>query len=148
MLSAIAHVAAPAEGERFDAAARSFHAAMARDHDNAAAAAGLASAARALANALAAHSFTRAETFAALDAVLNGAAARYTDYQGGAQAVMAADTLLNALVAQGHVDRRSAEGLRPQINKLYAEVRDTNNWHPAEFRDAMRQLAGAVERLR
>ena len=61
----------------------------------------LAGAARALADALATHAFSRAETFAALDAVLSGAAARYTDYEGGAQAVMAADTLLNSLVAQG-----------------------------------------------
>ena len=81
-------------------------------------------------------------------AVLGGAAARYTDYEGGAQAVMAADTLLNSLVAQGQVDRKSAEGLRPQIDRLYAEVHDTNNWRPAEFRDAVRQLAGAVGRLK
>jgi hypothetical protein len=147
MLSAIARVAAPGEGERFDAAARSFHAAMAQSHETTAAA-GLAGAARALAGTLATHAFTRAESFAALDAVLNGAAARYTDYEGGAQAVMAADTLLNSLVAQGQVDRKSAEGVRPQINQLYAEVRDTNSWRPAEFRDAIRQLAGAVGRLK
>ena len=116
--------------------------------DGQAAAAQLAQAARALANSLATHAFSRAETFAALDAVLNGAAARYTDYEGGAQAVMAADTLLNSLVAQGQISRASAEAVRPQINKLYDEVRDTNNWHPAEFRDAVRQLAGAVGRLR
>ena len=84
----------------------------------------------------------------AVDAVLNGAASRYTDYEGGAQAVMAADTLLNSLVAQGQVSRASAEGVRPEINKLYADVRDTNNWHPAEFRDTVRQLAGAVGRLK
>ena len=97
---------------------------------------------------MATHAFNRGETFAALDAVLSGAAARYTDYEGGAQAVMAADTLLNSLVAQGQVDRKAAEGVRPQINKLYAEVHDTNAWHPAEFRDAIRQLAGAVGRLK
>jgi hypothetical protein len=148
MLSAIARVAAPAEGASFDASARSFHVAMAQNHDPAPAAAQLAASARALANAFAGHVFSRAETFAALDAVLSGAAARYTDYEGGAQAVMAADTLLNSLVAQGQVDRKSAEGVRPQINQLYAEVHDTNNWHPAEFRDAIRQLAGAVGRLR
>jgi hypothetical protein len=148
MLSAIARVAAPAEGEHFDAVAHSFHAAMAQNHDATAAAAQLAAAARALANTLAAHTFTRTESFAALDAVLNGAAARYTDYEGGAQAVMAADTLLNSLVSQGQVDRKSAEAVRPQIDRLYADVRDTNNWRPAEFRDAIRQLAGAVGRLR
>lgn len=152
MLSAIARVAAPAEGESFDAAARSFHAAMAQNkdgtHDATGAAAQLAGAAHALAGSLAAHAFTRADSFAALEAVLSGAAARYTDYEGGAQAVMAADTLLNSLVAQGQIARAGAESVRPQINQLYAEVRDTNNWRPAEFRDAMRQLAGAVGRLK
>ena len=148
MLSAIAKVAAPGEGAGFDAAAKNFHAAMAQNHDATAAASQLAGAARALAAAMATHAFNRGETFAALDAVLSGAAARYTDYEGGAQAVMAADTLLNSLVAQGQVDRKAAEGLRPQINTLYAEVHDTNAWHPAEFRDAIRQLAGAVGRLK
>ena len=148
MLSAIANIAAPDEGAGFDAAARNFHAAMAQNHDASAAASQLAARARALANAMAAHAFSRAEIFAALDAVLNGAAARYTDYQGGAQAVMAADTLLNALLAQGQVTRANAESVRPQINRLYAAVHDTNAWHPEEFRDAIRQLAGAVGRLK
>ncbi len=149
MLSAVARVAAPGEGEAFDAAARAFHVAMAGDRAAAmTAAANLASAAHALAGSLAAHAFTRAETFAALDAVLSGASARYTDYVGGAQAVMAADTLLNSLVAQGQVPRAGAEALRPQINRLYAETRDTNAWNPAAFRDAVRQLAGAVGRLK
>ncbi|HEY0266869.1 MAG TPA: multiheme c-type cytochrome [Rhizomicrobium sp.] len=147
MLSAVARVAAPAQGASFDAAARAFHIAMAGDGAMAAAA-NLAASARVLADSLAAHAFSRAETFAALDAVLNGASARYTDYVGGAQAVMAADTLLNSLVAQGQVTRADAEALRPQINRLYAETRDTNAWHPAEFRDAVRRLAGAVGRLR
>ncbi|HVW75499.1 MAG TPA: multiheme c-type cytochrome [Rhizomicrobium sp.] len=149
MLSAIARVAAPSEGVRFDAAARAFHIAMAQNGgDGKTAATQLAEAARALAGSLAAHAFNRAETFAALDAVLNGAAARYTDYEGGAQAVMAADTLLNSLVALGQIPRAGAESVRPDINKLYAEVRDTNNWHPAEFRDAIRELAGTIGRLK
>jgi hypothetical protein len=116
--------------------------------DGKAAAAGLAQAAHVLADSLATHVFSRAETFAALEAVLDGAAARYTDYEGGAQAVMAADTLLNSLLAQGQISRAGADGVRPEIDKLYAEVRDTNAWHPAEFRDAVRQLAGAVGRLK
>ena len=101
MLSAIARVAAPGEGAGFDAAVKNFHTAMAMSRDAGAAATQLAGAARSLANAFATQAFTRDEAFAALDSVLNGAAARYTDYVGGAQAVMAADTLLNSLVAQG-----------------------------------------------
>jgi hypothetical protein len=148
MLSAIAHVAAPAEGERFDAAARAFHAAMTKPQEGGAATAQLAQAARDLAGVLSAHTFTRAESFAALDAVLAGASARYTDYEGGAQAVMAADTLLNSLVAQGQVSRGAAQGVRPELDRLYAQVRDTNNWRPVEFRTTMRQLADAVGRLK
>jgi len=81
MLSAVARVAAPAEGGSFDAAARSFHAAMAQNKDTTQAAAQLAGAAHALAGSLAAHAFTRADSFAALEAVLSGSAARYTDYK-------------------------------------------------------------------
>ena len=149
MLSAIARVAAPAEGEHFDAAARSFHAAMAQNRE--------APWRRRLAIWRSARpgghlgrpcfhprrKFCRAGCGAE-----RMPPARYTDYAGGAQAVMAADTLLNSLVAQGQIARASAETVRPQINRLYAEVRDTNNWHPAEFRDAMRQLAGAVGGLK
>jgi hypothetical protein len=140
MLSAVARVVAPDAGARFDAAARAFHLALAQDPGGAAAAtAALAGAARGLGASFAGHNFTRADTFAALGAVLSGAAARYTDYVGGAQAVMAADALLNSL--------GGAQSVRPQINRLYAAVRDTNNWRPAEFRDAVRQLAGSVRGL-
>ena len=61
-------MAAPGEGASFDAAARAFHTAMAQSRDTTGAAAQLASAARNLAAAMAAHAFNRNETFAALDA--------------------------------------------------------------------------------
>jgi hypothetical protein len=148
MLSAVARVVAPEAGARFDAAARSFHAAMAQDPGSAkGAATQLAAAARDLANSFASHNFTRADTFAALDNVLSGAAALYTDYSGGSQAVMAADTLLNSLVAMGQVSRADAEAVRPDIDRLYAAVRDTNGWHPAEFRGAIQNVAAAVRKL-
>jgi hypothetical protein len=148
MLSAAAHVVAPDTAARFDAAAKSFHTAMAQDPGSAkTAAAGLAGAARDLANSFASHAFTRADTFAILDNVLSGAAARYTDYTGGAQAVMAADTLLNSMVATGAVSRAGADGVRPEINRLYAAVHDSNNWHPAEFRGAIQNVAAAVRKL-
>jgi len=148
MLSAAARVTAPETGARFDAAAKSFHTAMAQDPGAAkAAAAELAGAARDLANSFAAHNFTRADTFAILDAVLSGAAVRYTDYTGGSQAVMAADTLLNSLVAMGQVSRANAESVRPDLNRLYAAVHDSNNWHPAEFRGAIQNAAAAVRKL-
>jgi hypothetical protein len=148
MLSAAAHVVAPEAGAKFDAAAKAFHTAMAQDPAAAkAAAATLAGAARELANSFAGHGFSRADNFAILENVLSGAAARYTDYSGGAQAVMATDTLLNSLVATGAITRTAADGIRPDINRMYAAVHDTNNWHPAEFRSAIQNTAAAVRNL-
>ena len=149
MLSALARVAAPASAARFEANAREFHAALARDRASAVTAAvALAGSARALGDAFAAHSFSRADIFAVLENVLSGAATRYTDYSGGAQAVMAADTLLNALVAEGQVERRGVDAIRPDIDRLYAALRDPNAFRPAEFREAIQRVAPAVRRLR
>jgi hypothetical protein len=84
---------------------------------------------------------------AALQNVLVEADARYTDYAGGAQAVMAVDTLVNAMVSAGQLSRQQANGVRPQIDRLYADVRDPNAWKPAEFRAAMQELAAAMGKL-
>jgi hypothetical protein len=148
MLSAVARAAAPALAGEFDENVRAFHAALAKDPESAAAAVGkLALSARALADSFAARSFGRAETLAALRNVLEQSDARYTDYAGGAQAVMATDTLVNAMVNAGQLSRQQAGGLRPQIDRLYAEVRDPNAWRPAEFRAALHALADSVGRL-
>jgi hypothetical protein len=145
MLSAVARVAAPDLAGQFDENARGFHAALAKDRDSAvAAAARLAASARALSDAFAAHNFSRADTIAVLEIVLGDSAGRYTDYAGAAQAVMATDTLLNSLLAAGQVNRKDADAVRPQITRLYADVRDPNSWQPAEFRATMQQVAAAV----
>jgi len=143
MLSAVARVAAPGLAGSFDENSHAFHAALTKDRESAVAAAvRLAESAR-----LAAHNFSRADTMAVLENVLSDSAARYTDYAGGAQAVMATDTLLNSLVTAGQVSRKDSVAIRPQIDLLYADVRDPNSWHPAEFRAAMRQLAASVRRF-
>ena len=109
MLTAAAKAVSPSLAARFDADSKAFHAALARDKAESVRAAGrLAGSARALSDAFAGHSFTRGETLAILDAVLTGEISRrYTDYSGSAQAVMAADTLLNALVSSGQADARA-----------------------------------------
>jgi len=53
---------------------------------------------------------------------------------------MAADTLLNSLVARPPDRPRKREAVRPRSTGFMRSTRH-NNWHPAEFRDAMRQLA-------
>jgi Cytochrome c554 and c-prime len=150
MLEAAVDTAAPGLAARFKSDSQSFHAALARDRSSAAdAAATLAATARALADAFSAHTFGRDESFAILDHLLNGAVtARYTDYTGGAQAVMGIDTLLNALVTAGYVQRSSESALRPDIDTLYRNVRDPNAYRSQEFRDALARVASAIRRLR
>lgn len=150
MLSAAAKVAAPGLSARLEADSRAFHAALARDRgESIRAAAKLAATARALSDAFAARSFSRSETLAILDAVLTGELARrYTDYTGSAQAVMAADTLLNALVTSGQVDRAVANQLRPSLDRAYAQVRDPNSYRSDAFRESLGQVALAARALK
>ncbi len=149
MLAAAARVAAPALAPQLEARSRAFHQALGGDRAGALqAAAALGQTADALAAQFAAARFDKAQTFAMLDAVLVGSADRYTDYQGGAQAVMAADTLISALVNGGHVDRGAALAIRPDLDRAYAAARDANRWQPAEFRAAMAGIAGKVRALR
>ena len=150
MLSAAAKVAAPALAVRFDADSRAFHAALARDRaESLRAAARLAGTSRALADAFAARSFSRGETLAMVDVILQGEIARrYTDYAGSAQAVMAADTLLNALVKAGQVDPAAAARMRPNLDRAYAQVRDPNSYRPDAFRASLAQVAQAARSLR
>lgn len=150
MLSAAAKVAAPGLAARFDADSKAFHAALARNKaESVRAAARLAGTSRQLADAFAARSFSRNETLAIVDAVLTGEIARrYTDYSGSAQAVMAADTLLNALVNSGQVDRGAAARIRPGLDRAYAQVRDPNSYRPDAFRESLAQVAQAARSLR
>ncbi|NNC71729.1 MAG: hypothetical protein HKN78_02520 [Sphingomonadaceae bacterium] len=149
MLWAAARVIAPGLAERFDRDSRGFHAALAQGRSAGVEAAGrLRESARALANAFASASFSRQQSFAIIDAVSSGAIApRYTDYEGSVQAVMATDTLLNALVSQGAVSEGSVGGIRSDINAAYAAVSEPNAYRPAEFRAALGRATSAIARL-
>lgn len=149
MLSAAAKVLAPAEGQRFDAAARVFHASLSKDRGAALAAAGrLKSAAAVLESAFAARSVSASETRAILAAVAAQGAARYTDYAASAQAVMALDTLLNSLVKQGAVTRAQAGSVRGPIDAAYRAVRDPNAYRPLDYRAALGRAVAAIGDLR
>ena len=150
MLAAAARTAPAGLADRFQSESRALHRAIAGDRAGAVAAARrLADTADQLSTAFASSPFSRADTFAILEDVLGEALApRYTDYSGGAQAVMATDTLLNALVAQGQIDAGAARGMRPDIDRAYGAVRDPNRYRPQEFRRAMAAIASAVSRAR
>jgi hypothetical protein len=148
MLSAAAKVASPALAARFDRDARAFHLAMTQGRSQAlGAAASLKASTRALGEAFAARAFSTADTFAVIDAVAAGAAARYTDYEASAQAVMALDSLLDSLVKQGAVTAGRAASVRGSIDAAYRAVRDPNLYQPIEFQSAMAKAAGAIRGL-
>jgi len=150
MLSAAAKVAAPALSAKFEEESRGFHQSLAQNGGaTAQRALALAATARGLASAFEARSFSRAETLSIFQAVLTGEGARrYTDFAGANQAVMAADTLLNALVAQGAIDRAQAARVRPELDRAYQAVSDPNTFRPAEARAALRLAAEKVRGLK
>ncbi len=150
MLAAAARTAPAALAGRFQSESRAFHQALASDRAGAVEAARrLAGTAGQLSASFASSPFSRADTFAILEDVLGEALQpRYTDYSGGAQAVMAVDTLLNALVAQGEIEAGTVRAMRPDIDRAYAAVRDPNRYRPQEFRRAMGGVAAAVRRAR
>jgi len=149
MLSAAARVAAPEVAARFERDSRAFHAAFAKDRASAvAAAARLQASAVAVGQALSG-GVSRDETFAILDSIAgNAVAARFTDYQGSVQAVMAVDTLLSALVKSGEVTPAAAKAIRPDIEVAYRAVSDPNSYSPADFRAGLGRAAAAIRRLR
>jgi hypothetical protein len=150
VLAAAVDVAAPQLAERYKSDVAAFHASLARDRSSAVQnASNLASTARALADAFARRSFGCEDNLAVLDRLLEGAVTqRYTDYGGGAQAVMGVDTLLNALVASNYVDAATEAAMRPDIDLIYQGVHDPNLYRSAEFRGALGRVASAVRRLR
>lgn len=150
MLTAAARVAAPGQAQNFEAASRAFHAAFGKDRGSAVAAAGrLRTSAQGLAGAFRSASFGRAQTFAMIDMIgSNAISPRFTDYEGSVQAVMAIDTLLNALVNAGDVPQGSAAAVRVQINQAYAAVRDPNDYRPLAFRRALGSAVATIRSLR
>ena len=150
MLAAAAKVAVPGMAAKFDADSRAFHAALARDRPSAVAAARkLGSSAGALADTIGRTAIGRAETFAIIDSIAGSAIApRFTDYEGSAQAVMAVDTMLNAMVHQGYVSEERARGARGAIDRAYKAVGNSNAYRPAEFRAALGQAAASIRALK
>ncbi len=150
MLSAVAKVLAPGEAARFDNASRMFHSAMGANRAEAVVAAGkLAASAGALADSIAARSYDGDTAFTVI-ATISGQAIspRFTDYTGSVQAVMAVDTLLNALVKEGRITIGAAAGIRANVNLAYGAVKSPNAYSPAAFRSALGAAARSIGALR
>ena len=150
MLSAVAQVLAPGQAAQFDAAARGFHAAMDKGRGEAVVAAKRLDAAAGALGAAMARGPGSGDTAFRVIAAIGGRAvsARFTDYAGSAQAVMAVDTLLNALVKQGRVTVGVAAGIRAHINRAYAAVASPASYNPAGFRAALGEAVRNIGSLR
>ncbi|MCP3729941.1 cytochrome c family protein [Sphingomonas sp. MG17] len=150
MLSAVAQVLAPGQASAFDAASRNFHAAMGKGRAEAVAGASrLDAAAGALGDAMARQGYSADTAFRVVSAIAGKTISpRFTDYAGSAQAVMAVDTLLNALVREGRVTVGAAAGIRADINRAYGAVSGPKTYNPAAFRAALGQAVRSIEALR
>lgn len=147
MLDAVAQVLAPGRAERFRNAARAFHDAMDAGRPEAQRAAiALRDEAQALSAALA--NSNGGNAFAVIAQIGSRATApRFTDYAGSVQAVMAVDTLLNAMVSDGRVTVGAAAGIRADLNRAYEAVRSPEDYRPSAFRNALGDAVRAVGRL-
>jgi len=150
MLSAAARMASPALADQLAARTAAFHKAMATDRASAVqAAAQLSQTVAALKAAFASRGFSGADAFAMVDAIAARAVnARFTDYAGSQQAVMGVDTLLGAMVSSGRVTIGAAAGIRVDIERAYAAVKDPNSYKPAEFQTALGSAVRAIGALR
>lgn len=150
MLSAAARVMAPGAAARFDADSKAFHAAIASDRRAAIGAAGrLAQSAAALASGFAGARTSGDMAFAIVSEIAGGAISpRFTDYEGSVQAVMAIDTLLSSMVKSGRVTIGAAAGIRADVNRAYAAVKEPNSYQPAAFRSALGSAARSIGALR
>lgn len=149
MLAAAARVAAPELASELAARSRAFHTAVNGDRAGAIkAASALAATADRLAARFEGARFDAGQTFAMVEAVLVADAGQLTDYQGGAQAVMAADTLIAALVKDRAISAAQAASLRPRLDRAYAAARDANRWEAAALKTALADVATGVRALR
>lgn len=149
MLSAAARRLSPALGQRFDADSKAFHAALAVDRASALkAAARLRATSQDLANTFASRRFSKADILVLVSSISDAAIRpRYTDYEGSAQAVMAIDSLLNALVNNGSVTASDAASIRQDINRAYAAVKDPYAYQPQQFRTSLVKASQAIGAL-
>jgi hypothetical protein len=149
MLSAAARTLAPGQAGAFDEATAAFHRAMGQGRPQTVAAAQrLEAAAGALSDALSRRGYGASDGFRVVAAIADRTTTpRFTDYAGSAQAVMAMDTLLNAMVREGKVTVGAAAGIRASINRAYTAVASPESYNPAAFRAALGQAARSIGAL-
>jgi hypothetical protein len=149
MLAAAVRVGAPQFLDRFESETRAFDAALIQSRSAAIdRGAELAATTRELEAAFFAKTFTAGETLEILNLLLSDSlSVRYTDYSGSEQAVMAIDTLRNALVVSNTIAKADADAMQPDIDRLYKATHDPNHYNPAEFRSLLQRVQLSVRRI-
>jgi hypothetical protein len=150
MLAAAARLVSPALADQLAARTAAFHRALATDRASAVgAAAQLGQTVTALKAAFASRGFAGADAFAMVDAIATKAVGdRFTDYAGSQQAVMGVDTLLGAMVSSGRITIGAAAGIRGDIDRAYAAVKDPNAYKPADFQASLGSAVRSIRALR
>ena len=91
-----------------------------------------------------AHPFSDADLRGVLLALIDdGLAGQYSDYQGAEQAAMAAQALADFMSRRGVV---KSAAVKPALGRLMAAVENDEQYTPARFADALRELRMGVEK--
>ena len=61
---------------------------------------------------------------------------------------MGVDTLLNSMVSSGRVTVGAAAGIRADIDRAYAAVKDPNAYKPTDFQAALGSAVRSIRALR
>lgn len=149
LLDAAARVLAPPAAAELAERSAAFHRAFAEGRPAAdRAALALADSAERLARDLAARALDPAAALRIVSAVTDARhLARVSDYQGGAQTLMAIETLVAALARDGLVSETRARALRPGLDEAHALLRDANRWDAEAFHRAMLRLGAAARAM-
>lgn len=96
----------------------------------------------------AATTFTREQSIGILNRVLdNTLATQYTNYAAGEQAVIAVDTFIEALIADGVIGADIRQALLPSIEAAYEAVQEANRYNPDALRSALQRIASRTRTL-
>jgi hypothetical protein len=149
LLDAAARVLAPAEAGGLRLRSAAFHRAFAESRPAAdRAALALAEGAEALARRLAAADLEPAAALRIVAAVTDPQhLARVSEYQGGAQTLMAIETLVSGAVKAGLVSEARARALRPALDEAHALLKDANRWDGEAFGRSMIRLGAAARTM-
>ncbi|MFN7175692.1 MAG: multiheme c-type cytochrome [Thermaurantiacus sp.] len=149
LLEAAARVLAPAQAADLRARSAAFHRAFLESRPAAdRAALQLAESADRLARAVAASDVDPAAAMRIVAAITEPShLARVSEYQGGAQTLMAIETLVSSLVRAGLVSEPRARGLRPSLDEAHRQLKDANRWDAAAFGRTMTRLGAAARAM-